>query len=72
MEDHPGYHDNIVKRNKDIVGVLDQHNGSEVVLYEAYEEETENQQTIKNRYVQKDDPDFVSNTVQSTIFRLNL
>ncbi|XP_065054419.1 uncharacterized protein LOC135683165 isoform X2 [Rhopilema esculentum] len=59
MEDHPGYHDNIVKRNKDIVGVLDQHDGSEVVLYEAHEEETENQQTIKNRYVQKDDPEFV-------------
>ena len=60
LEDHNGYHEDIVKRNKDIASVLDQQAGKEVILYEAFEEENEKQQEIEKKYIKKDDPDFVS------------
>ena len=60
LDEHNNYHDNIVQRNKDISKVLEQHDGKEVILYEAFEDETESQQNIEKRYVNKEDPEFVS------------
>eukprot|EP00112_Aurelia_sp_Birch-Aquarium-sp1_P007407 Seg1807.2 transcript_id=Seg1807.2/GoldUCD/mRNA.D3Y31 product="hypothetical protein" protein_id=Seg1807.2/GoldUCD/D3Y31 len=59
LDEHNNYHDKIVQRNKDISRVLEQHDGKEVILFEAFEEETENQQNIEKRYVNKEDPEFV-------------
>ena len=59
LEEHDGYHDDIVQRNKEIASVLDQHE-QEVILYEAFEEEGENRQEVEKKYIKRDDPDFVS------------
>lgn len=40
--------------------MLNEHEGKEVILYEAYEEENEKQQNIEKMYIKKDDPEFVS------------
>ena len=49
-----------MRRNKDIASVLDHEVGKEVILYEAFEEESEQQQNVEKRYIKKDDEEFVS------------
>lgn len=59
LEVHAGYHEKLVERNREIVSMLEQHEGKEVVMYETFEEDTEDQKNIPKQYIKPFDPDFV-------------
>lgn len=59
LDEHSGYHEDIVRRNKDIANVLDHEVGKEVILYEAFEEESEEQQELEKKCIKKDDDEFI-------------
>eukprot|EP00794_Sanderia_malayensis_P014177 gene14177-15656_t len=53
------YHDKLVQKNREITNTLEQHEGREVIFYEAFEETSERQMAIKKIYIKQDDPEFV-------------